>query len=58
MPVPKQRTSKQRRDYRRSHHALTAPALVACPQCRQPKRSHHVCKNCGTYNGREVVVTE
>jgi large subunit ribosomal protein L32 len=58
MAVPKERTSKARRDRRRSHLALTRPSLVPCQQCRQLKRPHHVCLNCGTYNGREVLVTE
>jgi large subunit ribosomal protein L32 len=57
MAVPKERTSKARRDRRRSHLALSRPALVPCQQCRQLKRPHHVCGNCGTYDGREVIVT-
>jgi large subunit ribosomal protein L32 len=58
MPLPKQRVSSRRRDFRRSHHALALPALNPCPQCKQPRRPHRVCPNCGHYNGREVVVTE
>ena len=58
MPVPKQRTSKRRRNMRRSHHSLDIPALNPCPQCRQPRLSHRVCPNCGQYAGREVIVTE
>jgi large subunit ribosomal protein L32 len=58
MPVPKQRTSKRRRDMRRSHHRLDVPTLNPCPQCRQPRLSHRVCPNCGQYGGREVIVTE
>lgn len=54
-PVPKKRTSKARRDARRSHHALQAPALVPCPQCKEPKPPHQVCPHCGSYNGREVL---
>jgi large subunit ribosomal protein L32 len=33
MAVPKRRTSKARRDQRRSHHALSAPARSTCPRC-------------------------
>jgi large subunit ribosomal protein L32 len=33
-PVPKKKTSKASRDARRSHHALSAPNLVTCPQCK------------------------
>jgi large subunit ribosomal protein L32 len=52
--LPKQRTSHARQGERRSHHHLTLPQLVACPQCRKPRRAHHACPNCGTYRGRQV----
>ncbi|MGC8460748.1 MAG: 50S ribosomal protein L32 [Candidatus Dormibacteria bacterium] len=58
MPLPKQRVTSRRRDMRRSHHALSAPNLVPCPQCRHMRLPHNVCPNCGSYDGREVVVTE
>ena len=54
-PVPKKRTSKARRDKRRSHHALSAPVLVECPECRKMKPSHVVCPECGSYAGRQVI---
>ena len=34
---------------------LTAPGYVACPQCHEPKMPHHVCPECGYYDGKEVV---
>ncbi|MFC1944632.1 50S ribosomal protein L32 [Chloroflexota bacterium] len=55
MPVPKKRYPKARQGMRRSHHALTAPSLVPCPQCHTPRRAHHACPSCGTYQGREVI---
>ena len=58
MAVPKERVPKARRDRRRAHLALNRPSLVPCQQCRQLKLQHRVCRNCGTYDGREVVVTE
>jgi large subunit ribosomal protein L32 len=54
MAVPKQKTSKSRRDKRRATHAIDAPRVNVCPNCNHPKRPHHVCPNCGTYKGREV----
>lgn len=54
-PVPKKRTSKARRDSRRSHHALTAPNLTECPRCKAKKPQHVVCPECGTYAGRQVL---
>jgi large subunit ribosomal protein L32 len=58
MPLPKQRISKRRRDFRRSHHALSLPTLNPCPQCKQPRLPHRVCPNCGHYDKREVIETE
>ena len=55
MIAPKQKTSKSKRDKRRSHDALQLPARSVCPQCSEPKLPHRVCRNCGTYRGREVV---
>lgn len=55
MAVPKKKTSKSRRNMRRSHHALASPARVECPNCGELKRPHHVCGHCGHYGGREVV---
>ena len=58
MAVPKAKTTKSRRNMRRSHHALVAPARSNCPQCGEAKAPHRVCPNCGTYRGREVIRTE
>lgn len=55
MAVPKQKISKSRRDMRRSHHALTSPALAECPNCGELKLPHHLCQACGYYKDREVV---
>jgi large subunit ribosomal protein L32 len=57
-PVPKKKTSKSSRDSRRSHHALTAPNLSACPQCKELKPGHTVCPSCGYYGGKEVMKIE
>ncbi len=40
---------------RRSHHALTAPNLAVCKNCGSSHRPHHMCLNCGFYNGRVVI---
>jgi large subunit ribosomal protein L32 len=55
MPLPKRRHSKQRGAKRRTHWKLTAPTLVDCPHCHKAKQPHHVCPNCGWYNGAEVM---
>ncbi|HEY42217.1 MAG TPA: 50S ribosomal protein L32 [Dehalococcoidia bacterium] len=53
--LPKRKTSKARKNKRRSHNALSAPSLVECPQCHSPKLPYHVCPTCGNYAGREVM---
>ncbi len=58
MAVPKQRTSKSRRDRRRAHHALKAKNLVQCSNCGEMRLPHRVCPNCGHYKGREVIEIE
>ncbi len=58
MAVPKRRVSRARRDKRRSHHAITLPNVVSCPQCGEPKLPHRVCPSCGTYKGRQVLEVE
>jgi len=58
MAVPKQKTSKAKRDKRRSHDGLAAPGQSVCPQCSAPKLPHRVCPSCGSYRGRTVIETE
>ena len=55
MAVPQRRTSKTRRDKRRTHFKLEVPGMVKCEQCAELKKAHHVCKNCGSYKGREII---
>ena len=56
--VPKRRTSRARKNKRRSHDALALPARAPCPQCREPRRPHRICENCGHYAGRTVLETD
>jgi large subunit ribosomal protein L32 len=54
MAVPKRKTSKARRDKRRTHWKLALPTLGQCSHCGSVIESHHVCNTCGYYNGVEV----
>ena len=56
MAVPKKRTSRSRRDKRRSHHALEFRAAVeVCPNCGEIKLRHRLCESCGVYRGRQII---
>ncbi len=57
-PLPKRKLSKGRRDRRRSHLALNASHLVACPNCHKMRLPHHVCPYCGHYEGEEIFTVE
>jgi large subunit ribosomal protein L32 len=58
MANPKRRTSKARRDRRRSHHAIGQPSRSVCPNCGEAKLPHRVCPSCGHYRGRAVLEIE
>jgi large subunit ribosomal protein L32 len=55
MPTPKKKTSRSRRNMRRSHDGLTAKTVMSCPNCGAIKQPHYVCASCGHYDGREVI---
>ncbi|MGE5264885.1 MAG: 50S ribosomal protein L32 [Acidobacteriota bacterium] len=57
-PLPKRKLSKGRRDRRRSHLAMKATNLVACPNCHQMRLPHHVCPHCGYYEGEQIYTVE
>ncbi|MEQ9813488.1 MAG: 50S ribosomal protein L32 [Azospirillaceae bacterium] len=55
MAVPKRKTSKSRRDMRRSHHALDNPSYVESPDSGELVRPHHIDLKTGMYRGRQVL---
>ncbi len=55
MAVPKRKTSKSKRNMRRSHHALSAANWVEDSNTGEPVRRHHVDLKTGTYKGRQVI---
>lgn len=54
MAAQQNRKSKSRRDMRRSHDALCAPALSIEPNTGEVHRRHHISPN-GYYRGRKVL---
>ena len=55
---PKGRHSKARSRSRLANWKLAKPPVNECPRFKQPKLPHHVCRNCGYYDGRQVVAVE
>ena len=56
MAVPKRHVSKARKNKRRSSHwKISVPGVTKCPKCGAMRLPHRACKECGYYNGREVL---
>ena len=56
MAVPKRKTSRARRDKRRSSvWKLSAPGMTKCPKCGAAVLSHRVCKACGSYGVEQIL---
>jgi large subunit ribosomal protein L32 len=47
--------SRRRKLMRRNHDKLSLNHLVRCETCGKYHQAHHVCPNCGSYNGRQVL---
>ncbi len=55
---PKNKSSKGHRDQRRANWRMAKMNLVRCPKCGELMLPHRVCKNCGTYNKKEVLAQD
>ena len=56
MAVPKRKTTPSKRGMRRSHDALSAPALSVDSTTGETHLRHHMTPD-GFYNGRKVIET-
>ena len=55
MAQPKRRWSKERTHLKRSTWKLETPNVATCKHCKEPVLPHRVCKNCGYYDGKEII---
>ncbi|WP_339041030.1 MULTISPECIES: 50S ribosomal protein L32 [unclassified Candidatus Lariskella] len=55
MAVPKRKTSKGKRNQRRSHHALKKMNIAFDATTGEPKLSHHISLKDGYYNGKVML---
>ena len=55
MAVPKRKTSKSKRDMRRSHDALKSINIVEDKDSGEPRISHKIDLSTGIYNGKQII---
>ena len=55
MAVPKRKTSKSRRNLRRSHHRIASHNIVEDKKSGEYRLSHHLDLKTGMYKGRQVL---
>lgn len=58
MAVPARRTSKMRKNTRRSHDALISRTTANCPNCGSVVLPHHACMKCHTYKGESIPTSK
>jgi large subunit ribosomal protein L32 len=56
MAVPKRKTSKSKRNMRRSHHAIKAINVVVDSVTGEYKLPHHISLADGFYRGKKVIL--
>ena len=55
MAVPKRKTSKSKRNMRRSHDALNSINIINDKESGEPRISHRIDLSTGIYNGRQII---
>ena len=55
MAVPKKKISKQKRDQRRAHDALTVTNWVEDQDSGEARRRHHIDLKTGMYRGKQIL---
>lgn len=56
MAVPKKKTSKSKRNMRRSHNALGKVNVIIDKDTGEYRLPHRIDASSGVYNGRQIVV--
>ena len=55
MAVPKRKTSKSRRNKRRSHHKISDVNIIEDKKSGEYRLSHHIDLKSGYYNGKKIL---
>lgn len=53
---PKKRHSRQRQGKRRAAIKLVVTSYIFCPNCHEPAFTHAVCRSCGYYKGKQIII--
>ncbi len=55
MAVPKRKTSKSKRNMRRSHDGLHSINIIEDRESGEPRLSHRLDLTTGVYNGKQII---
>ena len=55
MAVPKRKTSKSKKNMRRSHNALRSINIIEDKESGEPRLSHRLDLSTGVYNGKQII---
>ena len=55
MAVPKRKTTKSKRNQRRSHHRVSKVNIIEDKKSGEYKLSHHIDLKTGFYNGKKIL---
>ena len=55
MAVPKRKTSKSKKNMRRSHSSLKDINIIMDKESGEPRLSHKIDKSTGIYNGKQIL---
>ncbi len=53
--LPKKKLTRARQGRRLASYKLKPIHAATCPRCRNAKRPHTACLECGYYRGRQVL---
>ena len=58
MAVPKKKTSKSRRNMRRSHDALSKINVIIDKDTGESRLPHHIDLSNGSYNNKQIIIAK
>ena len=56
MAVPKRKTSKSKRDMRRSHDSIDQLNIIVDKDSGEPRLSHQIDLSTGMYKGKQILI--